>query len=464
MAKGKRLKAKGEGLSLIIMLIITLTGIALARKRTRNIIATKEGVLVMNTRKNSLIKIAAISFLLAIFWSASVYAQPNITGFSGSLSNKGTLTISGSGFGIKSPAAPLKWDDFENGVIANDLTGWPYLYSSNGINPKYANDQLRPNSILSLKQDFTTNAQYNSTFGLIGLSPQTKYYITFYKYMTTSGGASRNYKILMLWGGAAAEWDKGPRNGFTYFPSTASSVMYSEDCTAGVSTGTTWGDSSASTILTSSWNRFEWYIDVGNVSVANAKMYYWLDGILKVKMENFVSHTSNCTPTNLYLNAYFATDTNNARSYMWVDDVYVDITQARVEIGNAPTWAASTHREIQIPSAWSDTSITITLNQGSFANFNNIYLYVIDANGDVNTNGYLLSGGGGDNTPPPSSGGGGDSGGGSSGGSGCGYIKDSTGKGLKAKGEGLTFAMMLIMTLAGIAVARRVFNSFSYNL
>jgi len=74
----------------------------------KNIIATKEGVLVMKIRKNSLIKTAAILFLLTIFWSASAYAQPNITGFSGSLTNKGTLTITGSGFGTKATPAPLK--------------------------------------------------------------------------------------------------------------------------------------------------------------------------------------------------------------------------------------------------------------------------------------------------------------------------------------------------------------------
>ena len=62
-----------------------------------NITATREGVLVMNIRKNSLIKITAISFLLTIFWSGAAYAQPNITGFSGSLTHKGALTITGSG-------------------------------------------------------------------------------------------------------------------------------------------------------------------------------------------------------------------------------------------------------------------------------------------------------------------------------------------------------------------------------
>ncbi|MEK6657594.1 MAG: hypothetical protein AABY58_09150, partial [Nitrospirota bacterium] len=105
------------------------------------------------------------------------------------------------------------------------------------------------------------------------------------------------------------------------------------------------------------------------------------------------------------------------------------------------------------PSAWSDTSITITLNQGSLANFNNAYLYVIDADGNVNTNGYLLSevGGGGDT--------GGNTAGGdasASGGSGCGFVKDNNGKGQEAKGEGLLFMIMLIILLAGIAIAKRV--------
>ena len=56
----------------------------------------------------------------------------------------------------------------------------------------------------------------------------------------------------------------------------------------------------------------------------------------------------------------------------------------------------------------------------------------------------------GGNTPPASSGG--DST--SSGGSGCGFVKDN-GKGQRAKGEGLAFAMMIIIILAGIALLKR---------
>ena len=53
------------------------------------------------------------------------------------------------------------------------------------------------------------------------------------------------------------------------------------------------------------------------------------------------------------------------------------------------------------------------------------------------------------------SGSGGDSGGGSSGGGGCGFVKDNNGRGQGAKGEGLSFAVMLVIALSGIALAKR---------
>ena len=58
-----------------------------------------------------------------------------------------------------------------------------------------------------------------------------------------------------------------------------------------------------------------------------------------------------------------------------------------------------------------------------------------------------------DSTGGGGSGSGGDSGGGSGGG-GCGFVKDD-GKGQETKGEKLSFAIMLIMTLAGIALVKR---------
>lgn len=71
-------------------------------------------------------------------------------------------------------------------------------------------------------------------------------------------------------------------------------------------------------------------------------------------------------------------------------EIYIDTTRARVEIGDAPTWAETRHREIQLPTAWSDGSIEVTLQEGSLEGLSGRYLYVIDAEGNVNEEGFPL--------------------------------------------------------------------------
>jgi len=67
---------------------------------------------------------------------------------------------------------------------------------------------------------------------------------------------------------------------------------------------------------------------------------------------------------------------------IYYDDIYISQSQARIEIGNNETWENCTHREIQIPTAWTTDEITITVNQGSFSN-EGAYIFVIDENGGV---------------------------------------------------------------------------------
>ena len=57
---------------------------------------------------------------------------------------------------------------------------------------------------------------------------------------------------------------------------------------------------------------------------------------------------------------------------------------------DSPTWSGATHKEVQLPLAWSSTSITVQLNRGSFASLAGKYLYVVDADGKVNSQGFAL--------------------------------------------------------------------------
>jgi len=81
-----------------------------------------------------------ISIILIIFsffvFASSVFAQ-TVTNVSGSVIHSQNITISGSGFGVKSPAAPLMWDDGEGSAVDSDSAvkdkGWSEVWPIVGV-------------------------------------------------------------------------------------------------------------------------------------------------------------------------------------------------------------------------------------------------------------------------------------------------------------------------------------------
>ncbi len=79
----------------------------------------------------------------------------------------------------------------------------------------------------------------------------------------------------------------------------------------------------------------------------------------------------------------------------YIDDPYISIMngQARVELGNASTYETCTHREVQLPTAWSSTEITFNANYGSFDPAGTgltCWIYVVDNAGAV-SNGQAIT-------------------------------------------------------------------------
>jgi hypothetical protein len=112
---------------------------------------------------------------------------------------------------------------------------------------------------------------------------------------------------------------------------------------------------------------------------------------------NITNQTTGCPWTRLHFPGFERKDTN---SIMYYDDIYVATgtgAMARVEIGNNATYSRCTNLTILTPTLWSDTAITATVRQGSFANGSSAFLFVFDSNGGVNTTGYPITIGG----PPP---------------------------------------------------------------
>lgn len=86
----------------------------------------------------------------------------------------------------------------------------------------------------------------------------------------------------------------------------------------------------------------------------------------------------------------------------YVDDIYFDYDRAHVELCDKTTWTGVRNAngavvcETQIPVTWSNTSILINFNTGSFDDGDTAYLYVITRNSttetdDVNEQGYEIT-------------------------------------------------------------------------
>jgi len=123
------------------------------------------------------------------------------------------------------------------------------------------------------------------------------------------------------------------------------------------------------------------------VSGSTLNLHTWIDGTLQWSASpgcttlNYYPEGRSWELTNLIDNPGLCTahpDWDGSYNY---DDIYYSYTQARVELGNAATYAASTHREVQLPKSWTDGEITFTVNKGSFPSASNQYLFVIDQSG-----------------------------------------------------------------------------------
>lgn len=140
-----------------------------------------------------------------------------------------------------------------------------------------------------------------------------------------------------------------------------------------------------------------------NASTADGYFAFYTNGVLGVeipytdysrkvwKMKDNSSHGSAPMVMNYVVHGVKANTTFPSNYRYWADDIYLDKTWARVMIGDASKWAASSHKEPQIPSVWANGNITVTVNTGTFTADQQVYLYVVDSTGAVNSNGYPIT-------------------------------------------------------------------------
>ncbi|MCI5163347.1 MAG: hypothetical protein D3917_15270 [Candidatus Electrothrix sp. AX5] len=315
--------------------------------------------------------------------------------------------IKGSGFGTKLTGPPLRYDNFENGVAGEILPrtespsqGWDWF----GIDQvTFSGEKCRYPGTQSVKQTYITDKGPGivlSNKRIPGIIPATKeLYVSGWFWFKMWDGLSLNVKFISM-GTAGPEVPEGVTSWQSRvggFPSNSAhhATLYdalSDDCTLlgtdGVhqyreESGMDFDDLQPQ----EAWHRVETFLRIGTQGYQDL----YIDGVKIADVQGAFT-SDNCSIGYLLLGHYFRlTDgIGEPKAIRYWDEIYVDVTHARVEIGDASNYNSSSHREIQIPIKWNDGSLEITLNQGSFQTLKDKYLFVIDADNNP-SKGYLLN-------------------------------------------------------------------------
>jgi hypothetical protein len=347
-------------------------------------------------------------FLLLFFIRESV-AAPSVSNISSSaFSHKDSgIVITGAGFGSKTQAAPFRYDNFESGTIGQRLAtfgegGWN-TSSNTSVFPQYSTTQTRRIDTQSAVQQFTAYNTYNQYLGVWGSNikdeQKTTAYISAWFWFSHGRAASSspNQKLLNI----GTEFDSGgydAQNRVDVYRSSGggSGHVYALNCSGSVQSQQYFEDTDEvdeALGADGSWHRYETYVDLGTLSGSNAYRDFYVDRSLLEYYENItelnVDHTECRYIDYILLGHYIRTETGDYGTRYW-DEIYIDFTRQRVEICDSDTYGNSTHCEIQIPSAWSDTSITFTANQGTIDD-GTAYLFVFDSENDTNPSGYEIT-------------------------------------------------------------------------
>ena len=389
-----------------------------------------------------------IRTILSIFLIISVlmiapfsFAAPSITGNSGTWSHGNSVSITGSGFGTKSQAAPVAYSNMEAGSVnavsgSWDQSGFPVgVMTVSTTHPRNANNPH--NGYCSVKDE--GNGQ-GTVCAFQGAATSQYWYAQYWFYVdsafswSTGPSANGNNKLFRLFHSGGNIQDLVIEGTPPGQPTMFMNLEGTDESHGGWGTGwepvspqytcidQAFGHSCqtdywhiypsdigwayfATDMAPNTWHHFQFEYHTSSLDTANGTLRWWIDGKPVFNHSDMIMKTSTNSgeyyPARVGIEAIHANGEDGAVGNYWIDDAYIDNTWQRVEIGNNATYNSCTLKEIQLPTAWTDGSISFSVNQGSFSNGATGYVFVTDASGVRNT-GYTVTfgSGGGDTTAP----------------------------------------------------------------
>lgn len=365
----------------------------------------------------ALLSVIASMGLAGVAMSAPVVQQVN-----GTFNHKATITISGSAFGSKPKAAPLVWDDATGSSMADKWDGqWPYK-GPPGYNLGYYGPMRGVSPPHSHDTRFIAGA-HNGTnwqtgadvvfFKNIQLQTFPFYiYASWYQVADKNWvyGGDNNYKTFEY--SVCCSPYENPNDWFTAYgpphpggPTDSPQWLYTDNGHSLLNPldlnghNAWWGHGVSP--MSGKWAKVEVAVKVTNQT--NGFIKVWENG---KQVMSYVGSTDKYAGTSRTIGIGGFARIASPQNWRYFDDAYLDLSLAHVVLANNPVLADATVVENQIPSAWSNTSITATVNLGQFAQGSTAYLFVVDAAGTPSATGTAVKvgGTGSESAPLPPSG------------------------------------------------------------
>lgn len=332
-------------------------------------------------------------------WTSVPSGTPSISGVNEGVDNTvqhgEAVVIAGSNFGVNDVAADFS-DGFESGAFQS-----PWNLSDGGYSQGFSTVVAAGANARHGASSYVLKTSFPSTSGnahqCIYRDPFTTLYAQYWVKLDNNfdfggPGSSNNYgptelanvKFFRLWPYGSSQEDFV--TAFHKYLTTHGAVVEVENTDPYPHSWYAWGGFANPGEFTKNvWHLFQFeYRSSSGLGVADGVFKWTVDGDVKFSRSDIVTMKNTNTPKDEVWLGFG--DTTSGWNYdgandVYFDDIYITPTFARIEIGNASTYAACTHREIQIPTAWTATSVTVTANTGSFTDAETVYLFVIDADG-----------------------------------------------------------------------------------
>jgi len=352
--------------------------------------------------------------------SAGAYANPSVSGVSGSLTQGSTVTISGSGISTKRNGQIL-FDNFADGNVGDPISArgaWTPFGGSNA--PEYAISTANPymgGRAARVSIGVNSNALGGDDFGdyYRYATGQTELYMeaaTYLHYVVAGPSASgAQTKLFRAITDGEPTVAPDPILTITRFNANGSSATSTDAQVlqggGDSSAATFWGEIRAyDSIPADTWNQFCLYTKLSTPGGADGMRFANINGKDDIRFSMFPGSFSDPANTGIASRAWNGvpymtrssgmTDTfrrlylpffkrDEMSLVVDIGYVYLNDSPERVVVHNAPTLAASTRYQVQKQVSRGASTITIEYQQGKLLSNDAKYVTVVNSDNTFST-------------------------------------------------------------------------------